>query len=208
MSYGRDFDAPEAADAMPVDPSSTAAPVWARLVDADFIGPLRPAEQAWAEHVLRADSSAALFEPADNVIRRREAHISALYRTAALLALSGELAGGSAAGFRAIAEARALAEFLAANPAYCLDCFVLGERCEQHRTDFRGPGPHDAGAGPAEDRPAGGSGSDGPKSGGPRSGGTGADGRGAGRGGSRPGPGPGQPEWRRFGADEFPSAGG
>ena len=165
MSSGRDFDAPEAADA-----------------DADFVGPLRPAEQAWAEHVLRADSSAALFEPADNVIRRREAHIGGLYRTAALLALSGDLAGGSAAGFRAIAEARALAEFLAASPAYCLDCFVLGDRCQQHRID--------AAAGAGSDF---GDGSDT---------GSGSDSA-AGR--SEPGH---QPDWRRFGADGFPSASG
>jgi len=163
MSYGRDSDAPEVADA-----------------DADFVGPLRPADQTWAEHVLRADSSAALFEPAGNVIRRREAHIGGLYRTAALLALSGDLAGGSAAGFRAIAEARALAEFLAASPAYCLDCFVLGDRCAQHRTDSA----EDGTSGPGSDAGAGSDSADGP---------------------AEPGH---QPDWRRFGADGFPSASG
>jgi hypothetical protein len=168
MSYGRDSDAPEAADA-----------------DADFVGPLRPAEQAWSEHVLRADSSAALFEPADNVIRRREAHIGGLYRTAALLALSGDLAGGSAAGFRAIAEARALAEFLAASPSYCLDCFVLGDRCAQHRA---GSAAADAGSGSGDGSDDGST--------------TGSE--------STDGPAePGhQPDWRRFGADGFPSASG
>lgn len=167
MSCGRDFDAPEAADA-----------------DADFVGPLRPAEQAWAEHVLRADTSAALFEPVANVIRRREAHIGGLYRTAALLALSGDLAGGSAAGFRAIAEARALAEFLAASPAYCLDCFVLGDRCQQHRTDGASAPGTGSDSADGTDTGSGSASADGP---------------------SEPGR---QPEWRRFGADGFPSASG
>jgi hypothetical protein len=158
------------------------------LAEVDFVGPLGPAEQAWAEHVLRTDTSAALFEPADNVIRRREAHIGGLYRTAALLALSGDLAGGSAAGFRAIAEARALAEFLAASPAYCLDCFLLGDRCQQHRIDSAGDraGPSAPGAGAGSN-----SGS--------------SSGAGSSAAAGEPGQ---QPEWRRFGADGFPSASG
>ena len=69
----------------------------------------------------------------DYVIRRREAHIAALYRMAALLSLSGDLVGSGAASFRAVAESRALAEFMAASPAYCLDCFLLGGRCERHQ---------------------------------------------------------------------------
>jgi len=207
MSYGRDFGAPEAAHADPL-----AIP--AGYADADFVGPLRPADQAWAERTLHADHSAALFEPADNVIRRREAHIGSLYRAAALLSLGGDLAGGSTTGFRAIAESRALAEFLAASPAYCLDCFVLGERCQQHRGTAAGRG----GAGPSAPGSAGPSAPGSADGGGARSGrtGTGPGGRatywtgggpGGGTGGARPAPGH-QPEWRRFGAREFPSADG
>ena len=206
MSYGRDFGAPEAAHADPL-----AVP--AGYADADFVGPLRPADQAWAERTLHADHSAALFEPADNVIRRREAHIGSLYRAAALLTLGGDPAGGSTAGFRAIAESRALAEFLAASPAYCLDCFVLGERCQQHRGAAGG-----GGAGPSAPGSAGPPPSGSADGGGARSGrtGTGPGGRATywtgggpsgGTGGARPTPGH-QPEWRRFGAGEFPSADG
>jgi len=160
------------------------------FAEVDFVGPLRPAEQAWADHILRVDSSAALFEPSDIVIRRREAHIGSLYRMAALLSLGGDLVGSSAAGFRAVAESRALAELMANNPAYCLDCFVLGGRCERHQVapPSRGPGG------------LGGSGSDGSFAG-PVSGpdnGRQQPRRQAGH----------QPEWRRFGADESPSASG
>lgn len=202
MSYGRDFGAPETAQA---DPGA----VPAGYADPDFVGPLRPADQAWAERTLHADHSAALFEPADNVIRRREAHIGSLYRAAALLTLGGDLAGGNTTGFRAIAESRALAEFLAASPAYCLDCFLLGERCRQHQATATGRG----GAGPSA---PGSAGSGGAGSAGSRRTGTGPGGRatywtgggpGSGTGGARPAPGH-QPEWRRFGAGEFPSADG
>ena len=206
MSSGHDFEAPEAADV--VSPSATST-------DLEFIGPLRSADQAWTEHTVRADSSAALFEPADNVIRRREAHIASLYRVAALLTLSGDLAGGRTAGFRAVAESRALAEFLAASPSYCLDCFLLGDRCQRHQAvesaeqpasgaestsgrlpDARSSGarssaPGSVGTGSVDDRPAS----------------RASGGSGAGSGGARPAPGH-QPEWRRFGADEFPSASG
>jgi hypothetical protein len=174
---------------------------------------------------MRADSSAALFEPADNVIRRREAHIASLYRVAALLTLSGDLAGGRTAGFRAIAESRALAEFLAASPAYCLDCFLLGDRCQRHRA-VESAEQRASGAGSSSGRlPDDGSssgrlsddGSSGARSSAPGSVGAGSvddrpasrasGGSGAGSGGARPAPGH-QPEWRRFGADEFPSASG
>jgi hypothetical protein len=173
MLSGRDHQSPDAAGAEP----NTAI-----FAEADFVGPLRAAEQAWAEHVLRADNSAALFESSDIVIRRREARIGALYRMAALLSLGGDLVGGSAAGFRAVAESRALAEFMANSPAYCLECFLLGDRCERHRTV----------APPA------------------RSGGSTQSGSGAGDSGSaadRQQSGQ-RPEWRRFGADESPSASG
>src|SRR4051794_35091649 len=140
MSSGRDLD--------PAEASSENYSEWADFIDCEFIGPLRPTEQAWADHALRADSSAALLETADCVIRRREAHIAALYRTAALLSLSGDLARSGAASFRAVAESRALAEFMAASPAYCLDCFLLGSRCERHeRGDgepFGGPSAADS----------------------------------------------------------------
>lgn len=190
MSYGRDFDAPRAAQTPPDQPAAGSA-------ELDFVGPLRQADQAWAEHTLRADNAAVEFEPVDNVIRRREAHIGSLYRTAALLTLSGDLIGGHATGFRAVAESRALAEFLAANPAYCLDCFLLGARCPQHQvTD------------PATERGEAGSSAPGSaESPGSGSGRTGPAGQGGGSGGARPAPGH-QPEWRRFGADEFPSASG
>ncbi|HTZ42844.1 MAG TPA: hypothetical protein VMB79_03210 [Jatrophihabitans sp.] len=154
--------------------------------DLDFIGPLCVAGQAWADQVLRSDSLAARYEPVDVVIRRRESHIGELYRVAALMALSGDLAGGGAAGLRAVAESRALTEFLTTSPAYCLDCFLQGERCEAH----------------AARRPVTGARR---ISGGATGSGTGgATGSGPGRDGGRAH----RPEWRRFGADEFPSAGG
>jgi hypothetical protein len=139
----------------------------------DFIGPLRRVDAAWAEHTVRADSTAALFEPVDTVIRRRESHIGSLYRTAALLSLAGDQVGSTVTGFRAVAESRALVEFLAASPAYCLDCFLLGERCESHQAAPPATGRTEpaADAGPA-------------------------------------GPLTGKPDWRRFGADESPSASG
>jgi hypothetical protein len=165
---------------------AVAEPDSAIFAEAGFVGPLRPAEQAWSDHILRVDSSAALFEPSDIVIRRREAHIGSLYRMAALLSLGGDLVGSSAAGFRAVAESRALAELMANNPAYCLDCFVLGGRCERHPVEAP---PRRVGA-------AGGSGS-GDEFAGPA----------AGSGTDRQQPGH-QPEWRRFGADESPSASG
>ncbi|HEU5271291.1 MAG TPA: hypothetical protein VFU36_15290 [Jatrophihabitans sp.] len=195
MPYGRDFDAPRAAETRP-DVLPTA--------ELDFVGPLRPAEQAWVERTLHADSSAVEYEPADNVIRRREAHIGSLYRTATLLTLSGDLTGGHAAGFRAVAESRALAEFLAADPAYCLDCFLLGDRCPQHPATGRTTGRSEAG--PSAPGSAGSSGSASAGTSGSGSGRTDAAGPGGGRG-ARPAPGH-QPEWRRFGADEFPSASG
>ena len=202
MSSGHDFEAPEVAD----EASSSAG-----FAEAEFIGPLQPADQAWAEHVLRTDNSASLFEPADNVIRRREAHIASLYRTAALLTLTGDLGGSGAAGFRAIAESRALAEFLAASPEYCLDCFLLGDRCQRHRSgesvdqrDAEPPSERPSDAGPSGARSSA-PGSSGPAGG--RTAGRASGGPGAGSGGARPAPGH-QPEWRRFGADEFPSASG
>jgi hypothetical protein len=180
MSSGRDRELPEGADA---EPDS------AIFAQADLVGPLRPVDQAWADHVLRTDTSAALFEPSDVVIRRREAHIGGLYRMAALLSLGGDLVGGNAAGFRAVAESRALAEFMANNPAYCLDCFVLGGRCERHQSDVRTgatrPGVSESGNDYAEPE-------------------AGSD-----TGRQPPGQSPGhEPEWRRFGADESPSASG
>lgn len=250
MSSGRDLGMPgdageqpgQEADDQPAAVAAAGQPVTAAFTDADFVGPLRPADQAWAEHTLRADTSAALFEPADNVIRRREAHIAGLYRMATLLTLTGDLGGGGAAGFRAIAESRALAEFMAASPAYCLDCFLLGDRCRRHQPGEGSPDGPGSGAGGSS---SSGSGSGGSRSGGSRSGGSGSGGSGAssgsvsgpgaasdgpgsgsGSGGSDPGatgpagptPGTGrkaprrqpghQPEWRRFGADEFPSASG
>jgi len=235
MSSGRDLDpAAEASD----DDAQSAA-----FTDSDFVGPLRRADQAWAEHVLRADTSAALFEPADNVIRRREAHISGLYRMAALLALSGDLTASGAAGFRAVAEARALAEFMAASPAYCLDCFLLGDRCQRHQasdpaagTEVSGDGVSGAPGSGISGTPAADAGSSVVESTGTGSAGAGSTGVGpspgstgsatapypagggsvdVGRqpaGGHLPDP-PGhpaehQPEWHRFGAEEFPSAGG
>jgi hypothetical protein len=263
MSSGRDLD--PAAETSDDDPQPVA------FTDCDFVGPLRRADQAWAEHVLRADTSAALFEPADNVIRRREAHISGLYRMASLLALSGDLTASGAAGFRAVAEARALAEFMAASPAYCLDCFLLGDRCQRHQasdpvpgtelsgTEISGEGPSGDGAsgdgasggGASGDGASGGvsaggvSGAPAPDAGSPVVESTGAGSAGAGstgvgpssgstRSAAAPYPGGGsvglgrrpagghlpdqpdqpghpaehQPEWRRFGAEEFPSAGG
>jgi len=180
MSYGRDREPTEGAAAE----SDSAI-----FGEADFVGPLRPADQAWADHVLRVDSSAALFEPSDVVIRRREAHIGGLYRMAALLSLGGDLVGSSAAGFRAVAETRALAELMANNPAYCLDCFVLGGRCERHQVGAAAGGAEgfcDAGSGGEFGGPAAGTGNRQPP-------------------GQQPGR---QPEWRRFGADESPSASG
>ncbi|MFL6161879.1 MAG: hypothetical protein ACJ74U_06585 [Jatrophihabitantaceae bacterium] len=149
-------------------------------VDIEFVGPLRRAHQAWAEQALRADNAAAAHESSDNVIRRREARIAGLYRMAAVLTLSGDLAGSGAAGFRAVAESRALAEFMAANPAYCLDCFLLGDRCQRHQPDGTAESAGTPDAGSADRQPNGGS-------------------------GHQPGH---QPEWRRFGADESPSANG
>jgi hypothetical protein len=98
----------------------------------DFIGPLRLDEQAWAEEILEADASAALFEPLDAVIRRREALIAANFRRAAELMLLGEQDSGQTAGHRAIAEYRALAELVAASPAHCLDCFLGTTPCGRH----------------------------------------------------------------------------
>jgi len=135
--------------------------------DGDFVGPLGAADQQWLDGALRADSLAAESEPVDLVIRRREAHVASLYRVAGLLALTGDLAGAGTAGFRAVAESRALSEFLAASPAYCLDCFVLGDRCQRHRSAGGRTGGRDAG-----------------EAGGDRA---------------------YQPEWRRFGAEGFPS---
>jgi len=136
----------------------------------DFVGPLPLAHQQWLADALRTDNQAAESEPVDLVIRRREAHVASLYRMAGLLALTGDLAGAGAAGFRAVAESRALSEFLAAGPAYCLDCFVLGDRCQRHRSAET--------SGPGGDR-------------------VGDDGAGGDRAY--------QPDWRRFGAEEFPS---
>lgn len=245
MSSGRDPGVPErtgeqpgreAADDQPPAAAAAGQPGAAAFTDAEFVGPLLPTDQAWSEHTLRADTSAALFEPADNVIRRREAHISGLYRMATLLTLSGDLGGGGAAGFRAIAESRALAEFLAARPDYCLDCFLLADRCQRHQPgrpaadESSGSGSvssgsgsgsagsdvgSDAGAGSDDARPAGsgsadrGAGSTAcPRSTGGRSAGVpGSSAPGVGR--KAPGHQPGhEPEWRRFGADEFPSASG
>jgi len=255
MSSGRDPGVPErtgeqpgreAADDQPPAVAAAGQPGAAAFTDAEFVGPLLPTDQAWSEHTLRADTSAALFEPADNVIRRREAHISGLYRMATLLTLSGDLGGGGAAGFRAIAESRALAEFLAGRPDYCLDCFLLAGRCQRHQPGRPAPdgssgsgsvgsgsvgsgsvgsgsagsgsvGSGSAGAGSDSDdaRPAGsgsvdrGAGSTArPRSTGGRPAGMpGSSTPGAGR--KAPGHQPGhEPEWRRFGADEFPSASG
>jgi hypothetical protein len=250
MSSGRDLDP---AEASPENYSG-----WADFADCEFIGPLRPAEQAWADHALRADSSAALFQTADSVIRRREAHIAALYRTAALLSLSGDLARSGAASFRAVAESRALAEFMAASPEYCLDCFLLGSRCERHELGDGEPLANPSAAGSSETSPpkradSGRTGSDSTgsdstgsrrtgsssvgsgsgsvesnsnDSGRPDSGSVGSDSgsvdsdsepvdsnsgsaSGSPSSGYRDGQHPGhQPEWRRFGTDEFPSAGG
>jgi len=220
MPSGRDPGTPEgsgerpargATDDHPHAAGAAGQPGSAAFTDADFIGPLGPADQAWSEHTLRADTSAALFEPVDTVIRRREAHIGGLYRMATLLTLTGDLAGGGAAGFRAIAESRALAEFMAASPAYCLDCFLLGARCQRHQ-----PGEEVAAEfGSGEARPGGGSAGSQPGGGGSASSRS-AGGRTAGASGTAPGTGrkaaghqPGhEPEWRRFGADEFPSASG
>lgn len=214
MSSGRDPGVPEGTGRQPGreaaddQPNAVAAAGHLRAAgfsDAEFVGPLLPTDQAWCEHTLRADTSAALFEPADNVIRRREAHISGLYRMATLLTLSGDLGGGGAAGFRAIAESRALAEFLAASPDYCLDCFLLADRCQRHQpsrssADKAGSGSVDPGAGSA-------SGTARPCSPGGRA--TGAPGSTPGAGRKAAGHQPGhEPEWRRFGADEFPSASG
>jgi hypothetical protein len=197
MLSGHDHQPPEGADAEPdsasfakpdsavfAEPDSAvfAEPDSAVFAGTDFVGPLRPAEQAWAEHVLRADNSAALFESSDVVIRRREAHISGLYRIAALLSLGGDLRGSSTAGFRAVAESRALADFMANSPAYCLECFLLDDRCERHQAE-----PSASSGGSVESEV----------------GGTGSSGSGADQ--QQPGH---QPEWRRFGAEEFPSAGG
>jgi hypothetical protein len=176
MLSGRDHQSPEGAGAEP----STAI-----FAEADFVGPLRPAEQAWAEHVLRADNSAALFESSDIVIRRREARIGSLYRIAALLSLGGDLIGSSTAGFRAVAESRALTEFMSNSPAYCLECFLLSDRCERHRAAV----PPGRSGGSAESE----------------LGGSGAGNSGPGVDRRQPGH---RPEWRRFGADESPSASG
>ncbi len=237
MPSGRDSGVPEgrgeqpgreAADDHPHAPAAAGLPGTAVFAAVEFIGPLQPADQAWSEHTLRTDTSAALFEPADNVIRRREAHISGLYRMATLLTLSGDLRGGGAAGFRAIAESRALAEFMAASPDYCLDCFLLGDRCQRHQpgrpaadesssgvsgiagsgvsgitssgvSGITGSGVAGSGTGAARSRPSGG-----------RPAGTPGNAPGAGKApGHQSGHQPGhEPEWRRFGADEFPSASG
>jgi hypothetical protein len=210
MSSGRDLDPAAAAENYSR---------WADFADCEFIGPLRPAEQAWAEHALRADSSAALFEEVDYVIRRREAHIAALYRVAALLSLSGDLARSGAASFRAVAESRALAEFMAASPAYCLDCFLLGSRCEKHQASAGEPttfGGRSAAVG-SESSPPERADSEQPDSNSTGSGSTGSGSVDSNSGSAGGSPSPRyqddqhpdhQPEWRRFGTGEFPSASG
>lgn len=99
---------------------------------AEFVGPLDVAAQAWSDRVASADRAAAQIEPAELVVARRESSIAELQRAAALLLLTGEARTALVITFGAVAEARALAEFQISNPLICIDCFVYGDGCARH----------------------------------------------------------------------------
>jgi hypothetical protein len=103
--------------------------MWA---DLGFVGPLRAEHEAWADRTLAADSAAALFEPVHVVIRRREDQIAHGSSAAVTCLLCADEGNAQMIGFKAIAETRALARFMASSPECCLDCLVLGH-CDEHR---------------------------------------------------------------------------
>lgn len=74
----------------------------------DFIGPLTAEQQRWADEVQACDTAAAVFEPAPQVLRRRELRIDDSLRACALMFLTGDARAWGAAR-QAVAEQRALA---------------------------------------------------------------------------------------------------
>lgn len=99
----------------------------------DFIGPLTPEQQRWAEEVMAVDAAAAVFEPLPAVLRRRERQIAADFQAAALMFLTDDQQAGLQVR-RAVAEARGLAWLSSNDPDGCRDCDSAGSPCPSHRS--------------------------------------------------------------------------